>query len=122
MAQPIWFSVTTDKVIGDYVTKYAYNRFLALSKRRAQNRLWPKIVKELRHNFRLNFDSEGAYWSGGWAPLRPGTEHHKTQRTRLGHAQVGFDSGMLYSALVHGGPGNIDERTVGKLRYGVDGR
>jgi len=79
--------------------------------------MFDKIVKELQEVEKLQFESEGEYGSGGWAPLAESTIERK--------AREGWNEGILratdalMNSLTTDGAGSIVEVASDYLRYGT---
>lgn len=79
--------------------------------------LFERLVKELQEVEKLQFESEGAYGSGGWAELSEATIESKQRR--------GMDNGILratnalYNSLTGSGSGSIVDVSAEWLRYGT---
>jgi phage gpG-like protein len=79
--------------------------------------LFEKLVKELQDVEKLQFESEGAYGSGGWTPLAISTIESKQRREVDNGVLRATD--LLYNSLTGGGAGSVADVSSDYLRYGT---
>ena len=76
------------------------------------------LIPRLQHELAQNFETEGAHWSGGWAPLSD--EWRRVKGIDGAPPVIGEYGGAMRRALVEGGYGNKTIIGRNRLTYGVD--